>query len=482
MNEENKKRKIVATIISLLFFCLIFVGVTVSYAEKNNKSNVNVEIVQLYSSDYELECFDNKYFIGSYEKNRIDVIIDETGSEILRNLDNVYYDAVYKMKDDRYLIYNNHDNNLVTYIFDGEKIELFYEIKDVSYVKPIIYKDINREYIIGFASMKDNNLYLYSLNSNGIVVVNNTKIVADEYNDGIYYTYNDEYLVVENTDSLFGVISLNGDVIIDYKYKDIIGAGNNTYIAKNKKDKYGILDKNNQVLVEFKYKVIDKYDNYYLYVNSKNKMALYNDKYEKVIGFKMDYNSLLDYDLRSNIKSINLYKVNGKIAVVNNYMEDVNGTEYDKHKTYIIDGDTIIKEIDEIGFGYDNIVYSYDKKYKVSLYTSDVSLLTEVNLSNVLKINNIKSVSNEIVGIEYIDNDNKKHTVYYDLKGNKVEFKLGELYFKDIDYKGYITKEKGVSTLTIYDLEDNKITSIFGNNIRKYNNYLIIDNSIYKIK
>ena len=191
MNEENKKRNIVAALMSLLFFCLIFAGVSISYAEKKNKSDVNVEIVQLYSSDYNLECFDNKYFIGSYEKNKIDVIIDETGSEILRNIDNIYYDGIYKMKDERYLIYNNRNNSLTTYIFDGDNIELFYEIKDVSYAKPIVFKGIDREYILGFASMKDNNLYLYGLDSSGIVVINDTKIVADEYSGGIYYTYNE---------------------------------------------------------------------------------------------------------------------------------------------------------------------------------------------------------------------------------------------------------------------------------------------------
>ena len=482
MNEENKKRNIIATIISLLFLGLIFAGVSISYAEKKNKSDVNVEIVQLYSSDYDLECFDNKYFIGSYEDNRIDVIIDETGSEILRNLDNIYYDGVYKMKDDRYLIYNNRNNNLTTYIFDGNNIELFYEIKDVSYAKPIVFKGIDREYILGFASMKDNNLYLYGLDSSGIVVVNDTKIIADEYSNGIYYTYNEKNIVVENIDNLYGVISLDGNVLIDYKYKDIINSYNDTFIAKNKKDKYGIIDKNNQELVEFKYKVIDQYDNYYLFVNKKNKMALYDNNYKKIIGFKMVYNSLLDYDLRSNIKSTNLYKVNGKIAIVNNYLEDINGTEYDKHKTYIIDGNTITKEIDEIGFGYDNIVYTYDTKYNVSIYNSDVSLLSEITLNNVLKINSIESVSSEVIRIKYIDKDNNKQTNYYDLKGNKIDFKLGDLYFKDIEYKGYITKNKGLKTLTIYDLEDNKIVAVSGKNIEKYNNYLIIDNAIYRIQ
>ena len=76
---------------------------------------------QIYSSDYDLVYVDDKFFIGSYEDNKIDVIIDEYGNEILRNLDNVYYDGIYKLKDGRYLIYNNNDSVLSTYIFYGKE-------------------------------------------------------------------------------------------------------------------------------------------------------------------------------------------------------------------------------------------------------------------------------------------------------------------------------------------------------------------------
>ena len=69
--------------------------------------------------------------------------------------------------------------------------------------------------------------------------------------------------------------------------------------------------------------------------------------------------------LNSLINSINLYKVNGKVAIVNNYLEDYNGTQYDKHTTYIIDGNNILKKINQIGFAYDNLVFSYDKSRRI---------------------------------------------------------------------------------------------------------------------
>ena len=244
---------------------------------------------------------------------------------------------------------------------------------------------------------------------------------------------------------------------------------------------YAMFDKSNNELVKFKYNVIDQYDNYFLFVNRDNKIALYDSSYNKIVDYAMEYNTLLKYDLRSNIRSINLYKVNGKIAIVNNYLEDINGTEYEKHSVYIMDGNTIIKEIEEIGFGYDNIVYTYDNKYNISIYNSDISLLCNIKLEDVNKINSIISVSNEIIKIEYVNIDNKVINEYYDLKGKKNDFKLGNLYFKDIDFKGYIKKNKGEYTLSIYDFENTLLTQINGKKIKKYNNYLIVDKGIYRI-
>ena len=478
---EKNKKTLVFIIVILLFFVLGVACYIVSFS-KNNDSEINLKINQIYSSDYELTCIDNQYFIGSYEKNKIDVIVDNNGTEIYKGNEDIYFDGIYKLKDERYLIYNNRNNMLVTYIFDGNNVEKYYEIKDVSYVKPIIYTSTNKEYIVGFASMIDNNLYLYGLDNSGIIVVPSVSIVGDNSNSDAYYIYNEKYLVVMNTDSLYGVITLNGQLVIDYKYKDIIGNENDTFIALNKNNKYGILNKNNEVIVNFNYKVIDKFDTYYLFVNSNNKMALYDNDYKRITKYEMEYNTLIEYSLRSESNSISLYKVNGKIAVINNNLEDFNGTEYDKHKAYIIDNGKILKKIEQIGFGYDNIVYSYDKNFNIKIYNSDLNLLFEVQLDNSIKIEEISSVDSNTIKIKYLDKNEKEHKVYYDLNGKEKTFKLGDLYIKDMYYRGYIKSKDGVKTLTLYDLENNELSSIYGDNIRVYDKYLIVDNSIYRIE
>ena len=479
--EDKNKRILVIVIIVLLLVVGIFAGYNLSFASEKEEK-LKVKINQIYSSDYDFVCFDNKYFIGSYEDKRIDVIIDGEGTEIYKDLGNIYYDGIYKMKDNRYLIYDNQEMTLLTYIFDGTKIEKFYEIKDVSYVKPIVYVGVDNQYILGFASMIDNNLYLYDLDSSGIIVLNDTAIVADKVDDNAYYIYDENYLVIKNNKELYGVVTLNGEEVIKPKYKDMISIGNGEFITLNKKNKYGILNKDGKKVIDFKYNVINKYDNYFVFVNSDNKMALYDNEYKKITGYEMEYNTLIDFNLRSDLNSIMLYKVNGKVAIVNNYLEDYNGTQYDKHTTYIIDGNKISKKINQIGFAYDNSVFSYDKKYNISVYNSDVSLLYKIKLEDANKIVNMGSLSDSIIYVTYIDLNGNEIIKYYDNDGKEYQFDLGKLFIKDVLYNGYIKEDNNIKTLTIYDLDNNELNSIYGNIITKYDKYLIVDSGIYRIE
>ena len=59
-------------------------------------------------------------------------------------------------------------------------------------------------------------------------------------------------------------------------------------------------------VIDFKYKVIDYYRDYYLIVNKDNKMALYDKEYKKLTSFSMNYDTLINYDLRSEYNSINI--------------------------------------------------------------------------------------------------------------------------------------------------------------------------------
>lgn len=478
--EKINQMFVIIVIMVLLIFVVVFIVSTLLSSKEDNVDKLQVKFNQIYSSDYELRAIDDKYFIGSYEKNIINVIIDKNGQEIYKGNKNIYYENIYKTKNDEYIIYNNIDNKLNVYLFDGEKMETLYNLDNVSYIKPVIYKGIDQEYIVCFVSVVNDDLYIYSLDNIGMKIIDDVSLMGDQINDNFYYIYNDEYLVVKNKEEKMGVIDLFGEVVIDYKYDNILNTYNNSFIVLDD-SKYGIIDEHGEKLLKSSYKAIYDFGNYYIVVNTKNKMALYNEEYDNLTGFKMDYDSLIPFDLRGSVRSVMLYKVNGKIVVVNNYLEDVNKTEYDKHDFYIINGEDIQKEIEQIGFGCENVVYTYDDDYKIKIYDNYFETILEYKLNNVSKVEDISLVGNNLYQVIYYDNENKLTKVYIDNDGQERDYDLGTILFDKTLYTGFIKEEDNLLSLTMYDKNLEILDTLEGKYIDNVGDYVVVDNSIYKI-
>ena len=478
--EKINQMFVIIVIMVLLIFVVVFIVSTLLSSKEDNVDKLQVKFNQIYSSDYELRAIDDKYFIGSYEKNIINVIIDNNGQEIYKGNENIYYENIYKTKNDEYIIYNNIDNKLNVYLFDGEKMETLYNLDNVSYIKPVIYKGIDQEYIVCFVSVVNDDLYIYSLDNIGMKIIDDVSLMGDQINDNFYYIYNDEYLVVKNKEEKMGVIDLFGEVVIDYKYDNILNTYNNSFIVLDD-SKYGIIDEHGEKLLKSSYKAIYDFGNYYIVVNTKNKMALYNEEYDNLTGFKMDYDSLIPFDLRGSVRSVMIYKVNGKIVVVNNYLEDVNKTEYDKHDFYIINGGDIQKEIEQIGFGCGNVVYTYDDDYKIKIYDNYFETILEYKLNNVSKVEDILLVGNNLYQVIYYDNENKLTKVYIDNDGQERDYDLGTILFDKTLYTGFIKEEDNLLSLTMYDKNLEILDILEGKYIDNVGDYVVVDNSIYKI-
>lgn len=478
--EKINQMFVIIVIMVLLIFVVVFIVSTLLSSKEDNVDKLQVKFNQIYSSDYELRAIDDKYFIGSYEKNIINVIIDNNGQEIYKGNENIYYENIYKTKNDEYIIYNNIDKKLNVYLFDGEKMETLYNLDNVSYIKPVIYKGIDQEYIVCFVSVVNDDLYIYSLDNIGMKIIDDVSLMGDQINDNFYYIYNDEYLVVKNKEEKMGVIDLFGEVVIDYKYDNILNTYNNSFIVLDD-SKYGIIDEHGEKLLKSSYKAIYDFGNYYIVVNTKNKMALYNEEYDNLTGFKMDYDSLIPFDLRGSVRSVMLYKVNGKIVVVNNYLEDVNKTEYDKHDFYIINGEDIQKEIEQIGFGCGNVVYTYDDDYKIKIYDNYFETILEYKLNNVSKVEDILLVGNNLYQVIYYDNENKLTKVYIDNDGQERDYDLGTILFDKTLYTGFIKEEDNLLSLAMYDKNLEILDTLEGKYIDNVGDYVVVDNSIYKI-
>lgn len=469
MNKDKKNQIILVGSVVFLIIAVIVAAIVFNAVENDKEVKFKVTFDQLYNSDYDLHYLDKGYFFGTYD-NKINVFIDGEGREILKTDNLISYDNFYKMLDGRYLFYSNVDNVLNTYIFDGKSFDLYYSINDVTYVKPIVSDD----YIMGFTSFLNDKLYLYNLDNDGINVLNDATLMADKFVNNVYYSNNSKYIVVENKDDLYGVVNINGETIIDYKYKDIISLSNDNFIVKTKKDKYGIIDINGKSVVTDKYDGIIPFDDNYIFIKGK-KMALFNSEYDNVTGFKMSYNDLLGFNYRSNM-SVNLYNVGDNIVVVNNYEEDLYKRDYQYHEMYVIKKNKIVDTITQVGFNSDKVIYSYDEKYNLTIYDDNLEKKDKFKLKNVNKIVSIDSYSLDTLLIKYIDNNDKEVTKVFNYNGNVIEDAEKVLLSNSVYY--VVNSD---TKLIIRDYDGNEVSSVVGNVVYVDNDYIIVDHILYRL-
>lgn len=477
-NEKRTQCTIIAIVVILL---LVVISVTILFIINAHKTNkLNVKINQIYSSDYKLSMM-GEYFVGTYDDKTISVIINNNGEEIYKGLSDISYDDIYLLKDDNYLIYSNSDNNLNTYIFNGIDIKELYSISNVGNVRPILYKNSYQEYLVGFVAVDENNTYLYNVYNSDVVTIKDAIIVEDNINNDKYYVNSNKYLIIKNNDGLMGAIDYSGNIVIPCEYKNMINTFNDSFIVQNNKDLYGIVSSKGEELIKINYKVVDLYNNYYLLVNKNNKMAIYSSNYEEIVGFNLDYDTLLDFDLRSNMNSIKLFRAGGRLFVVNNYMEDANKTEYDKHNLYVINNGKLVETIKQLGFNVNNLIYLYDKDYNIRIYDTDFNLLFETKLDDVKKINKVGYVANNIVSINYTLNNDEVVNKYYYIDGMETTFEEGKLVLRNDEYVVYLKEENGNKVLNVKDNEGNLLDSITGEKMIVQGNFVIVDNGIYEI-
>ena len=147
MDNTKKTQYTIITIVVLLL--LVVIALTILFIiNASQTDSIKVKINQIYLSDYNLKPMGD-YFIGSYNNDKISVIINKQGEEVYKSIEDISYNHIYRLKDDNYLIYYQDNNNLNVYIFDGENIKELYQLNDVKNLKPLIYKNSYQEYIVG---------------------------------------------------------------------------------------------------------------------------------------------------------------------------------------------------------------------------------------------------------------------------------------------------------------------------------------------
>ena len=97
---------------------------------------------------------------------------------------------------------------------------------------------------------------------------------------------------------------------------------------------------------------------------------------------------------------------------------------------------------------------------------------------NVDTVTKVTKVENGVIAVDYIAiNEKEVDTCYIDDKDNIYQNKYGKLLRKTDNYLVYKRDKK----LYIVDYDGKELNSIEGSKFKLYNDYLIVDNNLYKI-
>ena len=291
-------------------------------------------------------------------------------------------------------------NSIKVSKFDGNEIKEVYSVGvDNVYFQLIYYSDYeNDSYLVGLAGSefvfedgesKIEDTYFYDLKGNGDsfngYMLSGDVAVLDIESD--IYTYNEQYITFVDNNDKYGLYDyVNEKMVTEASYDGLYGTYNDNFVAVKDK-KAGIINSNEKILVVFEYDFIDQHKDFYV-VSKDDKLAIMNKDYEFVTGFDFKYQKGdgegFIYKLCcASFNTFAAVKYGNKYILVTNNMINEYGLDYPIDETYIIDSNGESEAIKEDGFNIlDNYIYFFDKKSNsYAFYDKDLDYRFTVDLS-----------------------------------------------------------------------------------------------------
>lgn len=131
----------------------------------------------------------------------------------------------------------------------------------------------------------------------------------------------EQFLQIQK-DNKYGLADDDGNILIIPQYKKLIEAGNGLLIAQNLKRKYGIIDVNGKIIIPFKYSQINTIGTKYFTAKIKEKWGLYD--YDNNIIISPQYQAFDFYD------KFGIAKLNNKWGIIDVNNECLTGFIFDK--------------------------------------------------------------------------------------------------------------------------------------------------------
>ncbi len=428
-----------------------------------------------------------------YKKNDKYGLINYQGKQITKPIYDDIKSVGYKegelvvKKDDKYGLIDKNGKTIVKFEYDDIKCDGYYTQKsgyDLSgyitsvktseglkfgYIdnnkKEVLKPEYNEVYRI-IEIQDDNNTFIIAYrNGQAGVIKNNKNIIDFSYQEIIYNDYNNVFLIEKN--KLYGVVNLNGNMILEPKYSSIYFEGiyivadqnevydtlgnkieetkyssvfhttnDNYYITCDNNDLYGISNKEKQTLVENEYLYIEyTFDDYFICSKDNEKFGLINSQGQVLIDF--------NYKNIQRIENANIILTNNNtIELYNNKINKIISTNNAE-------------------------IYTYPDYIKI--YSSTLLKYFDLNGKEIIK-NNFLNIENKNGKWGLVDKANNKTEYIYDRITDFNEY--GFAGIKTQGKWGVINKEGNIVIEPTYYLDHIVDEPFFiGKYYRLYNEY-----------
>ena len=429
--KSEKSKRFLGEFFSFIAIALIIAGVAFgcwywytkvynpNKNEDNSKETSKEEKYKFISYEADknntLEVLNNKYLIEKESSDSFLKILDMTGKEILNNENGYYTSCVIGNDGNLYVLRESFEPGYNSVAIDLIKDGKEEEVKTLvygNYHRSIVYNDT----IIGFVgdiSTYDevdyqSKIHIYLLNGQEYEVPDFTLINQfDNDNTSSYITLNERYLPGKNNETgKYGLLDLQtGKIVIEPTYDGLYQTYNGNFVAI-KDGKAGIIDNKLKKQLEFDYDFIESHEDFYV-VSKNNKLALLDKNYKQITDYKFNFTgNTYNYEEKNN--SFNIYKVKDKYILV------VFNNESENNELYIISktGEYKTLQITSLNIT-NNLIWTYnnkDKKY--TFYNDDLEEKYKLDFSSYDLSSNYNELSFSLVNNTLVTNT--KSPIYFD--------------------------------------------------------------------
>lgn len=391
-----------------------------------------------------------------------------------------------KINDDMYYVTISNDTTIKSYVYNAKTGKKLYEADDyISMLKLPSDKEY-KYFVVGDKELVRIEDFKSIFKQTDITIVGDTTRLST---DDDIVSNNQKYLVIssktaDEEQQKYGLIDLDGNIIIPVSYDDMFFKTDNTrYIVAKKDGKYGIISSTNEELLPFNYNAIEVYDNNIVLVKD-NYLGIMDNELKLIYNYELrltdqEYNSRI---CCGNKNSFEVFKNDNNLIITTfpKNKDDNDGKTF--NNTLILNKKNEITELKKQTIKYvydeDNVI---NKKYLVKENIDDKTLSLDIYDTDGTKLTTYETiVSDQINSVSYeLNNENFLVINIYDqeyktLYKSIINTTSGKVLAEDNETTNFIKKQKLLdgyyfsgkdNNITIKDINDKLLMSIDGKDI-----------------